>query len=213
MEPDDYWECFMMRKKLRFYRQHTMETCGPACMLMLLDLYRKTQYPTPKQEMKLYGLYRSRAFKGTRGASIALCLARNGLDVHLVHSSSEMLDNRDGYYTDELYSALLAEYQAEVEKCKGKISLFTGVEVTCGTLRQELDAGRQIIMKTIVPGNADGIHDHTLHWILVYGYEGNHFHVCDPLSSKIKLTAAEMEHYMDTPVGRIYISVCDASKE
>lgn len=53
-----------MRKKLRFYKQHSMETCGPACMLMLLDLYGKIEYPTPKQEMKLYSLYRSKVFKG-----------------------------------------------------------------------------------------------------------------------------------------------------
>lgn len=33
-----------MRKKIRFYKQHTMETCGSACMLMLLDLYIITVY-------------------------------------------------------------------------------------------------------------------------------------------------------------------------
>lgn len=48
-----------MRKKIRFYKQHTLESCGAACMLMLLDLYRKVEYPTPKQERKLYSLYRS----------------------------------------------------------------------------------------------------------------------------------------------------------
>ena len=33
------------------------------------------------------------------------------------------------------------------------------------------------------------------------------FHVCDPLSSKIKLTADELEAYMDTPIGKIYLAV------
>ena len=81
-----------MRKKLRFYKQHSMETCGPACILMLLDLYGKIEYPTPKQEMKLYSLYRSKAFRGVNGAAIANCLAGNGLDVHLVHSSPQMME-------------------------------------------------------------------------------------------------------------------------
>ena len=74
-------------------------------------------------------------------------------------------------------------------------------------LRQALDSGRQIILETIIPGDADGIHDHVLHWIVVYGYEGDLFHVCDPLSSKIKLTTKELEQFMDTPIGKIYIAV------
>lgn len=196
-----------MRRKLRFYKQHSMETCGPACMLMLLDLYRKVEYPTPKQEMKLYSLYRSKAFKGVNGAAIANCLSRNRLNVHLVQSSPQMMDNRDGYFSEQLHMALLAEYRAEVEKCVGNIWLSTGVKITCDTLRQELDAGRQIILQTIVPGDADGIHDHVLHWVVVYGYEDDMYYVCDPLSSKIKLTTKELEGYMDTPIGKIYIAV------
>ena len=198
-----------MRKKLRFYKQHSMETCGPACMLMLLDLYGKIEYPTPKQEMKLYSLYRSKAFKGVNGAAIANCLSKNGLNVHLAHSSAEMMDNRGGYFTDELYTALLAEYRAEAAKCDGKIEISTGVGITCDTLRQELDAGRQIILETIIPGDADGIHDHVLHWVVVYGYEDDLFCVCDPFSSKIKLTTKELEGYMDKPIGRIYIAVSE----
>lgn len=196
-----------MRKKLRFYKQHSLETCGPACMLMLLDLYGKIEYPTPKQEMKLYSLYRSKVFKGVNGAAIANCLSRNGLNVHLVHSSAEMMDNRDRYFSDELYEALLTEYRAEVVKCAGKIDISEDMGITCDTLREELDAGRQIILETFVPGDADGIHDHVLHWVVVYSHEGDLFHVCDPLSSKIKLTAKELEHYMDTPIGKIYIAV------
>lgn len=196
-----------MRKKLRFYKQHSMETCGPACMLMLLDLYGKIEYPTQKQEMKLYSLYRSKAFKGVNGAAIANCLSRNGLNVHLVHSSPQIMDNRDGCFPEELFTQLLHEYQAEAEKCPGKVSSTIGREISCDTLRQELDAGRLIILETIIPGDADGIHDHVLHWIVVYGYEGDLFHVCDPLSSKIKLTIKELEQFMDTPIGKIYIAV------
>lgn len=196
-----------MRKKLRFYKQHSMETCGPACMLMLLDLYRKIEYPTPKQEMKLYSLYRSKAFKGVNGAAIANCLSRNGLNLHLVHSSLEMMDNRGGYFSDELYAALLSEYRTEVEKCGSNVCLTIDAEITCDSLRQELDAGRIIILQCIIPGDADGIHEEVLHWVVVYGYDGDVFSVCDPLSSKIKLHAAELERYMDTPIGHIYLAV------
>ena len=194
-----------MRKKIRFFKQHTMETCGAACMLMILDLYRKVKYPTPKQEMKLYSLYRSSAFKGVNGAAIANCLSRNHLEVTLVQSFRQKMDNRDDYYTEELYEALQGEYEAALDKCRDRIRLVVDADITCNSLKQELNRGKQIILQCIVPGNADGIHDHTLHWIVVYGYEKEEFLVCDPLSSKIRITAEALENYMDTPIGRICI--------
>lgn len=157
-----------MRKKIRFYKQHSMETCGSACMLMLLDLYGKIEYPTPKQEMKLYSLYRSRAFRGVNGAAIANCLSKNGLNVHLAHSSAEMMDNRDGYFPEELFCDLMDEYREEVRKCENRITVRTGAEITCDTIRLELDGGRQIILEYLIPGDADGMHDHVLHWVVVY---------------------------------------------
>ena len=194
-----------MRKKIRFFKQHTMETCGAACILMILDLYRKVEYPTQKQEMKLYSLYRSKAFKGVNAAAIANCLSRNGLAVHMIHSSTKLMDNRDGYFSEELYDALVEEFRSEKEKCEEKIQLTAGTEITCADLRRELDSGRQIILQCIVPGNADGMHDHVLHWIVVYGYEEDEFWVCDPLSSKIRIREDALENYMDTPIGRICV--------
>lgn len=194
-----------MRKKIRFFKQHTMETCGPACMLMILDLYRKVEYPTPKQEMKLYSLYRSSAFKGVNGAAIANCLSKNNLDVTLIQSFHQKMDNRDGYYPEELYEALQGEYQAALEKCRDRIRLIADADITCDSLKRELDTGKQIILQCIVPGNADGIHDHTLHWVVVYGYEADAFLVCDSLSSKIRITEDALENYMHTPIGRICI--------
>lgn len=184
-----------------------MQTCGPACILMLLDLYQKIEYPTQKQEIKLYSLYRSQVFQGVNGAAIANCLSQNGLSVHLLHSSWQLMDNREGYFSGELFAQLLAEYRAETEKCLDRIRVSTGADITCTTLRQELDAGRQIVLETIIPGDADGIHDRVLHWIIVYGYEEDRFRVCDPLSSKILLTEAELETFMDTPIGKICIIV------
>lgn len=196
-----------MRRKIRFYKQHTMETCGAACMLMILDLYRKVEYPTPKQEMKLYSLYRSSAFKGINGAAIASCLSKNDLEVTLIQSFHQKMDNRDDYFSEELYEALQREYQTALDKCRNRIRLLTDANICCDSLKQELDEGKQIILQCIVPGNADGIHDHTLHWIVVYGYEEDEFLVCDPLSSKIRITAEALENYMDTPIGRIDIVI------
>ena len=35
-----------MKRKVRFFRQHSLETCGISCMLMVLDAFGKVLYPT-----------------------------------------------------------------------------------------------------------------------------------------------------------------------
>lgn len=196
-----------MRKKIRFFRQHTSETCGASCALMILDLYRKVQYPTEKQELKLYEIYRFRAFRGITGAALARCLAQNNLDVRLIHSAEQMLENRNGYFEPDLYQSLRDEYSAMLDSCAHLIDVRNGADITCESLIRELDEGRQLILECVVPGNADGVHTEVLHWILVYGYEDGEFLACDPLCSKIRLTEEEIAHDMDTPIGKILISV------
>lgn len=180
-------------------------------MLMLLDYYRKVEYPTPKMEQKLYSLYRSRAYCGTTGGAVANCLSRNGLDVQLLHSSENLMDNRDGYFEEDLFRALLREYREQVEACRDQIYLETGTQIDCERLKQFLTSGKQVMLQCIIPGDADGIHQEILHWILLFDYDGTHFVGCDPLAfhptERMRLTDAEVEHYMDTPIGRICVVV------
>lgn len=197
----------IMRKKIRFYRQHTMETCGPSCVLMILDLYRRLEHPTIHMELNLYKHYRSYAFKGTPAVSVADCLSKYNLRTELLHSSTEYMDNRDEYYTESLYQSLLEEYRERVSRCASSVDIRAGVPISCELLREKLDAGKQLIVQTIIPGDADGIHTEVLHWVVVYGYQGDTFLACDPLSSKLTFTCEELEKYMDTPIGRIVVTV------
>ena len=87
------------------------------------------------------------------------------------------------------------------------MEIQTGAEINCETLKQELQKGRQLILQCIVPGDADGIHDHTLHWVVVSGCRGDTFRVCDPEKNVLFLTGQQMEDYMNTPIGRICLSV------
>ena len=196
-----------MKREMRFFRQHSLETCGISCILMVLDACGKVQYPTVKQEEKLYGIYRCRAFKGTLASSIAECLSRNGLEVSVCHSSYDYLDNQNGYYEEKLYQDLLAEYTKTIDRIKSCVSVEAGCSFTSEWYRKELEAGKLLIVQCIVPGDADGIHDRTLHWILLYGYEDKDFFACDPLSGKIRLSESELEGYADTPVGSICVTV------
>lgn len=195
-------------KKIRFYRQHTPETCGISCMLMALD-YFKIDFPTVSREMSMYRTYKAKAEPGTLCSAIAYELSRHNLSVSLVHSGEELIENHEGYYPEHIHRALLEEYTHYIDRAGGKINVRRNARIDCAALREELMQDRLVILQCFIEGNADGVHDHVLHGILIYDYQDDLFFVCDPNSpaGKQKFTEAELEHYMQTPVGRIYISV------
>lgn len=198
-----------MRQKVRFFRQHTMETCGISCILMILDRFHRVKYPTAKQERKLYALYRCRSFCGVLAASAADCLSRNRLEVALYHSSGQLMENRDGYYPPALFDEMLREYRETLSRAGGRIRVEAGCELSPGWVLDRLAEGKLVMLQCVVPGDADGMHDHVLHWVLCYGWEEGAFLVCDPMSRKIALTEAELAFYMDTPIGRVAITASD----
>ena len=63
-----------------------------------------------------------------------------------------------------------------------------------------------MVLQCFIDGDADGMHDKVMHWILVYDFGGENFYICDPLSGKIEITKEEMEEYIKTPFGKIYIA-------
>lgn len=197
------------KRKIRFFRQHSLETCGISCILMVLDYYKKVEYPTARQERRLYALYRCRAFKGTLAPAIAECLSKNALAVQIWHSSEDYLDNRDGYYPEPLYRAILDEYKNTVLRIGDRVQIETGCVFSPDWYRERLDRGKLLIVQCVVPGDADGMHDRTLHWILIYGRRDGEFLACDPLSSKITLTEEELKMYTDTPVGSVCVVIGD----
>lgn len=208
----------MNRKEVRPYFQRGTQSCGPSCVLMILDYYKlitnsrgDPTKPTPRMETALYNDCRSQVrwngeqFQGVQGASMAHCLARRyNMDVRLIHSCENGMENRKGFYPDELFAMLLEEYRDMVEKLGDQITPIRGRAISPLTLRQELAAGRQIIVQAIT--------GRTLHWILVCCYENGEFLVCDPRNPagdnrKLRLTEEAMENRMDAPIGKILVSV------
>jgi len=198
-----------MKRQLRFFRQHSLETCGISCILMILDYYHRVQYPTVKQERKLYGIYRSQAFCGVQAASAAECLSKNRLNVVLYHGSPALIENRNGYYPEALYQSILQEYYRTLDRIRDRVTISIGDLLSPAWVVGQLEQEKLLMLQCIVPGDADGLHDHVLHWVLCYGYREGLFQVCDPMSRKIALTEAELEHYMDTPVGRAAVVVSE----
>lgn len=193
-------------KKIRFYRQHTPETCAISCMLMILDFFGK-DFPTIGKEQQLYRYFGSKVTAGTPGAAVAYALSRRGLDVALVHSSERMMENGGGYYPEELYEAIREEYTSYIQRSEGAFAVKTGAEINCDALRRELEKDRLVILQCFVEGDADGMHNHVLHGILIYDFDGDSFLACDPMRGKVTLSEAELEAAVETPLGRMYISV------
>lgn len=199
-------------KKMKFYGQHgfedigitKFETCGISCMMMALD-YFGIEFPKKSKEPIYYRRYKVQKQKGTLGSAIAFALAERGLDVKIVHSSENYLDNKDGYYSEELYNIFLEQHKKYIKK--GGFLSETGAKINCDAIKNELSEEKLVILQTFIEGDADGIHDRVMHWILIYGFENEIFKVCDPGCGKITLSEKEVLEYMETPFGRTYISV------
>lgn len=191
--------------KVRFWKQHSMETCGVACLLMVLDAFG-IDYPTVSREQHFYRRLRSRAAPGTEGGAIACALAKYGLTVTLAHSGTEVIDDPSGYYPAELRETLLAENRAWLSRAPETLRTIPGCTIDADFLNTELAQERLVISQVIIPGDADGLHDRVLHGVLLYGLVGNDVLLCDPLQGKRRIPLAELLRMMDTPVGRMAIS-------
>lgn len=200
-----------MRKKIRFFPQHSGETCGSSCCLMLLDYYqRNLKWPTVKMEWKLYRKYQVAGFKGMTGAAVANCLSwpRNNLDVHLVQSFQDQMENWDPVFSEEDMEKTIRSYRKHLEECRDRIRLSAGTPFDCVFLRQQLDEGKKIVLQCFVPETEDGPPS-MLHWVILERYENGRFRVRDPIP-KGKLwhySPEELEELMDTPIGKICIVV------
>lgn len=194
-------------RKIRFYKQSEGYTCGPACVLMILDHYRKILRSSPGNEMDIYRDYRSKAFMGMPGVSVAQCLADWGFQITLHHAQESYMLNRENYFEPILFESMRAEYVQRLEESAGLFEVRTGSPISSGWLRDLIAQEHQAILETIVPGSADGLHSHTLHWIVVYGYENRRFHCIDPAYGKLWLTEEELDGFLDTPIGKICVEI------
>lgn len=196
------------KRKVMIYHQTTLETCGPSCILMVLRMYRKIGRMLPEKEMEIDRNHHSRALgKGMTAAAMADYLSDWQLKVALHHSEPDYMHNRSGYFQADVYQKLMEEYRTRLEACAHRIDCTTGTDITCDFLRQQLDAGREIILECAVDGTENGRVTTVLHWVLVYRYEGDDFWFCDPLSHCRSYSSREMEETMNTPVGRICLVI------
>lgn len=207
--------------KVDFYHQHTPETCGIACMYMVLDAFG-LDFPTIAKEHRDYARYKSRiqlddprASLGTPSAAVAYALARRTeLDVTIIHASPDLIENHAEYYPPDLYAKILAEHKEYIARARAldpdghRFHMLAGTPITPELLRSELSRDHLVIVEILIPSHADGMHDHTLHGVLLCGMDQDgSFLACDPDFGRRKLPPQQLAALMDTPVGSLAISV------
>ncbi len=210
-------------KKPEYHYQRTLETCGICCLLMVLDAFG-LETASKGMQAKYYKDYGAKSTPGTLGSRIAYVLFSKGLSIGLhvkiVHASENLLENHGNYFEEEKYRRILAEHKTWLEAAENikaikklpdeSFESLRGHSFDCDELKSELEKGRLIITQVFIPGEG-GENDMVMHWILLYGEHDGVFDVIDPMpkpiGGKIKLSAEELEGYMNTPFERTYISV------
>lgn len=176
-------------------------TCGIACMLMVLEYYQIIEKANWIYEKKYDRVYRSKYTSGTPFSAIAWHLAKNGLNVELVHSEPNMFNNYDKTFPLETYNNLIAEYIEYIDYSKNKnFKVSNGIDISSEFLQNNIMKNKLIILAGKING--------CLHAILLFGYENDEFIVCDPLykHSQAK-TKKEIEEFMNTTLGKWCIIV------
>jgi len=190
-----------MREQIRFFAQHPLEgrdipeTCGAACVLMLLDYYGRVQYPTVKLEHDLYSRYRVNGYMGMTAAGVARCLSfpRNALKVHLVQSFQEKMENRGGAFAPDVYEKIMASHTMHLNACANRIEFSPGVDFDTAFLKRELEKGRKIMLQCFIPENP-GEEPSVIHWVILEQWEQDRalFRISDP-NPRVKLLELTVE--------------------
>lgn len=213
-------------KKPEYHCQYNLETCGICCILMAQQAFGM-DHATVAKQLAYYRDYGAKSTAGTLGSTIAYVLYMKGLgkdlNVKIVHASENFLENDgdDGpYFAPDKFEKILEEHKkwlndAELfrrvkKRPEDSFTCLSGHPFDCGELRAELEKGRLVIVQVYIPGD-DGEHEKVMHWILLWGMDGELFKAIDPMpkpvGGKIRLSPGELEEYMKTPFGGNYIAV------
>lgn len=187
-------------KKIKPYKQNG-NTCATCCMLMVLEYYKIISKVDWYYERKYYKSYHSRYMDGTPFSAIAYHLAKNNLDVEIIHSEINIFDNSKKLLSDYIFENTMNEYKeyliyAEKEGTK----IINGLDINSDMLKQKLKEGKLIILAGQV--------SNYLHAILLCDYIDDKFIVCDPFCKEIQTkTNGEIEEFIKTDIGKWCIIV------
>ncbi len=195
-----------MDKNVKPYKQRG-DTCAIACMMMILEYYKVIQKANWYDERRLYRIYGSKYMSGTPFSALAFYMAKNGLETTIYHENKCLFKNDQGAINENDFNLAMNEYKEYLKYAKNNgAKIVNGMNITIDILKHKLQDGNLVILA----GESSGCY----HAILLTGYDNDGFKVCDPLyKTKQNRTFDEIENFMNTSIGKWFISVNDNTKE
>lgn len=191
-----------MDKNVRPYKQRG-DTCAIVCMMMVLEYYKIIDRANWYDERRLYKIYGSKHMSGTPFSALSYHMSKNGLNVTLCHSDINLFNNNYGVLDNYDFELAMNEYKENLSLAeKSGATVINGMGINVNLLKEKLDEDNLIILAGELSGR--------YHAILLIGYDDKGFILCDPLyKDKQVRTFEEIEKYMDTSIGKWFISVND----
>ena len=173
----------------------------------VLEYYKVIPKANWYDERRLYRIYGSKYMSGTPFSALAFYMSKNGLETTICHESPKLFENNQGIIDKTDFNLAMNEYKEYLKYAKNNgAKIVNGVNINIALLRQKCQDGNLVIWAGEVPGG--------YHAILLTGYNQAGFMVCDPLyKTKQRKTYVEIEKFMDTSIGKWFISVSDKTKE
>lgn len=195
-----------MDKNVRPYKQRG-DTCAIVCMMMVLEYYKVIEKANWYDERRLYRIYGSKYMSGTPFSALAFHMSKNGLNTTIYHENIDLFNNDKGTLNSEDFELAMNEYKEYLNFAEKKgTKIINGISIDANILKEKLQEGNLIILAGQIFGG--------YHAILITGYDENEFKVCDPLyKDKQTRTFNEIEDFMNTSIGKWFITINDKTKE
>lgn len=195
-----------MIKNVPKYTQNA-DTCAIVCMLSAMKYYGCISDINSKNEFSYFKKYRSRVLIGTPFSAVAYELAKNDLDVELVHSEPNIFTNKRHYLPKYLFDKGMAEYQKYIDLAKEvNVKVNNGIDIDYDFIIDQLKNNKLVMLA----GNSGNY----LHAILLCGYDEENIIAFDPLKGgNITLNPIALFQYMNTGIGRWCITIKQKTKE
>jgi len=171
---------------MKFYRQTTNYTCGPSCVLMILNSFWPKRFPLNKDnEHKIWLRTTNPLIRGCPDFALAKFLEDSGLKTKIIHLKEFSPDNYvrrfikpkdyQAYYASNLFH--------KKQALKGGVK-FEKRKIRFEELKNWLIKYDFIILLVEVKTLHKKSKNYHLHWILLNEYKNKKFLVYDPWRKK-----------------------------
>lgn len=179
--------------RIPFYRQTSELTCGPACLIMVLNYYDKKYLMSKRLEWKIWRESTLLAWKGTHPYGLAIAALKRGFKVTLLRESGAFWkDNKYPKNNKAIKHTILRQ-----EKKAKKIGLEKHMMKRIGlkSISKQLKKGIPpiVLVREIKKDKLE-----CAHWIVVTDIRKNHVFFNDPyISANVKATKESFKKSWD----------------